>query len=203
MSTTYTKKTEQEIESLPYAKLDQEIEAFMQSLGVKFSFRFIPFSVSRKRNEKNPSLNFEGTLTRGKERMSALYSMGCAHCEAYKASVKVLGGKNCVDRHNAILGECETGKKGGSTQNQYVTWERGVGGEHKLPLADLAASLALDSEVINYLDFEEWASDFGYDPDSRKHEAIYQECIKTAKDFLKVVGSRANLEYLQTLARYR
>lgn len=41
-------------------------------------------------------------------------------------------------------------------------------------------SLILDAGVIGHANFEDWASEFGYDTDSRKAEKIYRDCLATA-----------------------
>jgi hypothetical protein len=43
---------------------------------------------------------------------------------------------------------------------------------------DVLHSLLMDSEVLDSNSFESWASDFGYDPDSRKAESIYRACLE-------------------------
>ena len=55
----------------------------------------------------------------------------------------------------------------------------GISGEPTA--ADVLNCLASDSSSIeNAGSSEEWASDFGYDPDSRKAEKIYRACVKEA-----------------------
>ena len=43
--------------------------------------------------------------------------------------------------------------------------------------ADVLHSLVSDSDVLNYNSFESWASELGYDLDSRKAEGIYRACL--------------------------
>lgn len=54
------------------------------------------------------------------------------------------------------------------------------GGATKTPnhpeLADVMASLVGDAQGIEGRTFEEWASDYGYDTDSRKAHATYEAC---------------------------
>jgi hypothetical protein len=45
---------------------------------------------------------------------------------------------------------------------------------------DVIASLALDSNVLDESSFEDWASNLGYDVDSRKAEATYRACLDLA-----------------------
>lgn len=47
--------------------------------------------------------------------------------------------------------------------------------------------LLLDS-YADQVSFEEWAGEFGYDPDSRKAEATYNACRKNAKGLRQLLG---------------
>ena len=65
----------------------------------------------------------------------------------------------------------------------------GISGEPKA--ADVLNCLAADSgSVENNLltGFEGWASDLGYDPDSRKAEKIFKTCEKQAEKLKKFLG---------------
>lgn len=53
---------------------------------------------------------------------------------------------------------------------------------------DVFYSLAMDSDVLNYGTFEEWAAEFGYDPDSRKAESIYRACLEIALKLRAAIG---------------
>jgi len=44
------------------------------------------------------------------------------------------------------------------------------------------------TSVLNANSFEDWASDFGYDPDSRKAEAAYRACGKISKQVKRFLG---------------
>lgn len=64
---------------------------------------------------------------------------------------------------------------------------------------EILHAIALDAQAIN-MTFEEWASDFGYDSDSRKAEAIYKECIASGKKLQSIltpaqIEEIANLEF--------
>ena len=74
------------------------------------------------------------------------------------------------------------------------------GSAHTTPpvLCDVMYSLTMDAEVLDCSTFEEWASDCGYDEDSRKAEAIYKACQDNAKQFAAMFG-RSEREQLQEL----
>lgn len=68
------------------------------------------------------------------------------------------------------------------------------GSAHKKPptLADVLDCLASDaSGVDNARSFEDWASEYGYDTDSRKAERTYQICKKQAQELKALLGQDA------------
>ena len=59
---------------------------------------------------------------------------------------------------------------------------------------DVLYCLLSDADVENYgSDFESWASDLGYDPDSRKAEKIYNQCVAQTKKLHKLLGDDFDL----------
>jgi hypothetical protein len=62
--------------------------------------------------------------------------------------------------------------------------------------ADVLYSLALDASVLDSATFEEWASELGYDPDSRSAEKIYRACLEIALKLRAAIGD-AGLEQLR------
>lgn len=127
---------------------------------------FVPFSRSRNAGEKMPSLNYRVTLFRnGRAILGPIdYSMGSGHCPAYQTAV---GLKSSIYNSDRIANECQTG-----TTVNYP--KRAI-----LPNPiDVIHSLLLDGSAIDSGTFEEWASEYGYNPDSRKGEAIYRACLE-------------------------
>jgi hypothetical protein len=149
------------------------LHAFAKAHGVTVESVFVPFSKSRNKGEKSPSLNWRVTVKKaGRDVLSADYSAGCGHAPSYKA------GRMTRDDSEVLRWECENGKAG-----RYQSW--GVVARSSkaalLPdLADVLASFALDSSVLDFGAFEEWASDYGYDADSREAEKTYRACLETA-----------------------
>ena len=90
----------------------QDANLILEKLGCTLTCRFIPWSLSRSAKEKNPSLNWNCTLSRGGHSYSFSYTTGLAHCHAYRNPVRFPNGKK--DEYatkEAIRHECETGKK--------------------------------------------------------------------------------------------
>lgn len=171
----------------------QAILTWAEKHGVTMSAQFVPFSQSRNKGEKSPSLNWRVTLSRnGRDILATDYSAGCGHCPAYKASIKEMGGKDCVMRAEAIRMECETGKKALVMPSGQVFVSNKVA---ILPELDSVLwSLSMDSSVIDAGGFEQWAADLGYDTDSRKAEAIYRECLDIALKLRAALGDEAMRE---------
>jgi hypothetical protein len=66
------------------------------------------------------------------------------------------------------------------------------GPAHRKPpsAADVLDSLASDiASVRSARDFEDWCSDMGVDPDSRKWFACYERIFETQKSLLRLLGS--------------
>lgn len=156
-------------------------------LGLSVTSEFVPFSKSRNAKESHRSLNWLVTLhfnnpDYGSNWQGAVittdYSAGIAHCPTYNASVRVAGGANSMLRSKAIEHETETGRKARFATCGLAALQNGA---LILPdSADVIYSLVRDSDVLEYSSFEHWASDFGYDPDSRNAESIYRACLAIA-----------------------
>lgn len=154
----------------------------MTALELDVTAVFVPFSQSRNAHEEHHSLNWRVTLTKsGRAVLTTDYMAGCAHCPSYKQS-----SYKTVDGNAAVREECETGRA--------VRWRSESLGlfAHGAPIlpntVDVLYSLVLDADVINYSTFEEWANEFGYDPDSRKAEATYRACLQHALALRGAVG---------------
>jgi hypothetical protein len=59
-----------------------------------------------------------------------------------------------------------------------------------------------DSEVIDHPNFESWASEIGYDADSRKAESIYRACLEIALKLRSALGDRGLKELREACQDY-
>jgi hypothetical protein len=156
---------------------------------------FVPWSQSRNAGERYPSLNWIITLKHnGRKILSTDYMAGSAHAPGYKQ------GKQTWDDAQLIKKECETGFA------CVHMWSMGHIQENKkkpiLPdREDVIYSLLMDSEVLDYTDYEDWAGCFGYDPDSRSGEKIYQACMKIALQ-LRTIGESVLSELREACQDY-
>lgn len=72
-------------------------------------------------------------------------------------------------------------------------------GKIDIDQADALASLSMASASIDYPSFYDWASEFGYDVDSRKAELIYRNCLQTGLALRAALGEDG-LRQLRDLA---
>jgi len=157
-----------------------EIKNVIEALKLSVTFQFIPFSQSRNKAEKMPSLNYKATvLCNGKELFTTDYMSGCAHCPSYKQ------GKLSIGENNAIKQECETGFKimKGFDSTSYLSENKIIPG-----IVDFFYCISSDCDVLNYSSFEDWAENFEYETDSRSAEKIYDVCLKQALAMRNAIG---------------
>jgi hypothetical protein len=160
----------------------ESMQAAIAKLGLSIKAEFVPWSKSRNANEKQKSLNWRVKLLKGERViLETDYSAGEGHCPSYKQSL----GSMSYDQRQALDYECENGRVAGRIPGTRFL----SGGKPILPdELDVIHSLALDSDVIDYANYEDWASEFGYDPDSRKAETTYRACLQHALALREAVG---------------
>jgi hypothetical protein len=174
------------------------------ALGLTMSAVFVPFSLSRnavaKDGQEKPwrSLNWRVTLERnGRPFITTDYSAGEGNAPSYNAKMPraYQYGNEKRFRADAIAWEIENGFAA------RVSFGGGfIAADRKKPLMpsieDVLSSLVLDSSVLDSAGFEDWASDLGYDPDSRTAETIYRACLETALKLRAAIGE-AGIEALR------
>lgn len=167
---------------------------------------FVPFSQSRNRGEKHPTLNWRVTLMRdGRDVLTTDYSAGCAFAPSYKQIVEqtfMFSSALTAEmrkRENAVKAECETGFA--HKQHSNAAWLKTS--KPILPeIQDVVYSLVSDSDVLDAGGFEDWANNFGYDVDSRKAEAIYRACLTTALKIRNSLGDATLITLRETFQDY-
>jgi hypothetical protein len=158
-------------------------QATVDKLGLTIKSQFVPFSQSRHAKEKFPSLNWKVTLLcNGREVLTTDYMAGSAHAPSY-------GHKDKPEQRHRVAFECEHGYRA-----QGVRWGSApqAYGSHRdriEPKAlDVLHSLVMDSDVLDSGSFESWASDLGFDADSRKAESTYRACLDIALKLRAAIG---------------
>ena len=170
-----------------------EIKALIDSMGLTLDAVFVPFSQSRNAKGKYKSLNWKVTLRRdGREVLTADYSAGCAHAPSYKQHFG-RPTNNSRDRELMVEWECEHGYPARGVGFGTKVYGGSNAKNAILPdSCDVLHSLVLDADVLEHRGFEYWASNFGYDTDSRKAEAIYRACLDLA---LKLKNSLSDEQF--------
>lgn len=161
----------------------QRIEEACALLGLTMTAEFVPFSRSLSTARV---LNWRVTLIADRrELLTADYAQDCP---AVSASVEELGASTSFMRHHAVTHEIETGRV-------YTKGGKGARIEpHELP--EVIASLVIDTEVLDAATFEEWASKYEFDPDSRRAEATYRTRLQNSLLLRNRLGD-ANLARLK------
>lgn len=104
-------------------------------------------------------------------------------------------------REAIVAAECESGFPmeidpwGRGTKNVYK--RKAKSDPIKPDAVDVLYSLVMDSSVLDYAGFEDWASEYGYDTDSRQAESTYRACLDIALKLRAAIGE-AGLETLAT-----
>jgi len=176
-------------EITPRRRLESEIER----LGLTVRSEFVPWSKSRSyvkgARVGDRNLNWKVTICKdGREILTTDYSAGIGHAPSYSDPRpefgRIRGGGISLARAEALTFETEHGLK-----------YRGNGFTGRTPIAldpiDVIWSVLMDAEAIDHPTFETWAADCGYDPDSRKGEAIYRICLEHALKLRAAVGDQA------------
>ena len=164
------------------------------SAGLTVEATFIPFSQSRNKASKLLSLNWRVTLLHnGKPILTTDYMMGIGHAPASKLSVREVGHRNSLIRHKLLEREAETGRAA------YDAIRPSGAPILPAPLG-VIADLLNECDVLDYGAFEQWAPEFGYDPDSRSAEKIYRQCLEHALTLRAALGDQ-RLAALREIAR--
>lgn len=180
-------------------KTSEKIVAWACENGLTLQSVFVPFSISRNRDNKISSINYIITLKSASGIISTDYSLGCGHVK-YVAMKSVNWNCQRVNAKMAIAGavgeSCETGKW---AQDYRLFHDKNF----PAPTIDeVLYSLQIDSDVINYDNFEQWANGMGYDSDSIKDFEIYKACEKIAREFSKLLTKKQREELAELLQDY-
>lgn len=159
---------------------NDKLGMWLAEQNLEYKARFVPQSQSRNattRDERGnliPSINWLITIGKGVNFITTEYMQGIGHVPWLKPSF----GRKTIAEAEEERCAAETGRA-----SHHLRFKR-------VPaptLQDVMFCLVSDSQVIEYADFEDWAMDHGFDPDSRKTEKIYQECMSIALKLRQIV----------------
>lgn len=161
----------------------KDIHKKLDESGVSIRSKFVPWSQSRNKDEQYRTLNWRVTLVyKGRDVLTTDYSAGIAHAPSYKNwNPAKHGNKNSLLHSRFLQFEAEQGREAVAFPGAPgVLTQRG--GKEILPdAANVVCCLVTDARyVLDAGGFEQWAVELGFDPDSRKAEAIWKTCIEHA-----------------------
>lgn len=161
----------------------EEVKKVLSDMGLTLESVFVPFSQSRNKAEKYPSLNWKVTLKKnGKDIVTTDYMAGCGHAPSYQKHKDPYKNRRAVDL------ECETGFTAKLRPHGDAVFEPNKKAPILPKMEDVVYSLVMDSDVLEY-DFSDWCGNFGYDEDSRKAEQIYNDCMQIALKMNRSLGT--------------
>lgn len=168
------------------------LDVAIAMLGLEYKAEFVPQRLSRNSGDKQPSLNWRVTISKDSKPLTTDYMQGIGHLPKPNMARARDGGPWTV----GMLA------RRGADAAQRGEYDTGSGFcFKKVPaplLRDVLYSLVRDADVLGADGFEDWASDYGYDVDSREAEATYNECVKSARALQRVLGRQA-IEQLREL----
>lgn len=184
--------------------MSDEFKQLVRDLQLGIRSEFVPWSKSRSFQPGTPitrkNLNWKVTFMHHgqKEILTTDYSAGLAYGKVWPKINRFWKLGLTIMEADAVEYEVEKGRDGSVKLRSRSVFERH--GDPLLPNPhDAIASLAMDSGAIDYANYEEFAAGYGYDPDSRKGEKIYRECLEHALVLRAALGD-ANLQKLRELA---
>lgn len=170
------------------AEIDK-LDEYIDSLGIEYKADFVPFSRSRNKNEKMKSLNWIVTLKKNGVELSTDYMQGQAHVKGYNVKCDQPRYKAKIQTE-IVTRTCEEGRRYffSPRLNRVTRSIKYKRGQPKPELKDVLYSLSIDSDVLDFSTFEDWASEFGYEADSREAEKIYRACLEIALRMRSMFG---------------
>jgi hypothetical protein len=167
------------------------LDSLHTDLGITWEAKFVPFSQSRNAVPKprisDLNLNWKILLRTDRYTMSVDYMQGIGHVPKFKHKARYTLHDEAYIRH-----ACEAGLM---CKDPDHLWLKGPA----IPppkLKDVLYCLVMDLGVLDYPEFEEWARDTGYNPDSIKDKKLYKECRQQALRTRLLLGD-ANIRLLQ------
>ncbi len=175
------------------------IDARLSELGLTITAEFVPASTFKDDEWKRGAVNFEIKIDRQNGDAPAYpiyrgpYAYGVGNLPSYSAKVaRTRDGAAMVK--NAV-------NSGKWHRDPYcMTFHA-----KSVPapaLRDVMYSLLMDASAIDHGSFESWASDYGYDADSRSAEATYRACLDTGLKLRAALGDSVLAELRELFQDY-
>jgi hypothetical protein len=152
----------------------QDIETKLTAYGIDYAAVFVPQSVSRNSQEKNPCLNWRVSIARASKPRT---DGGLGRAPGASIATDYMQGIGHVPKDpRARFNPYSVAQD--NYERECAESGRYAGGKLPAPkLADVLYSLLLDGEAADET-FEDWCANYGYDSDSRKAEATFSRTTK-------------------------
>ncbi len=178
----------------------ENFEKFILDNKISITHKFVPFSISRNSEEKDKTLNWKVTIKSPHGQFTCDYQKGVGHLPYPSTHMGNLNGYQKKVINEAIESAVETGvARKLSIKGADVNIGIGNAPFPNPTLQEVLYSLTLDADVKNYLSFDSWAREYGYDTDSRKGEKIYKECQKITESLSKVLHGADKIDLVRNL----
>src|SRR5262249_9503800 len=147
---------------------------FIETFGIQYEATYQPqnweSACTHQARAELPMFNWKVRLTVGNQTFETDYRVGHGNYERFRnRPIKTMSD---VDDLAYMI---QSGKQIGPNPSL-----RTMGRSLPKPLLrDVLYCLVSDADALDYPEFEEWAGNLGYDPDSRKGEAAYRACLAT------------------------
>lgn len=157
-----------------------ELDALIASLDLNYTVTFVPASQAPS-DDNWECVTWDVVIKRGCAELRTRYHSGLA-------CLPGLG--NPLRRTSAIDKNI---KRAVETGEYPLDWSNARDSIRRKPipapeLRDVLYALVMESDVLNYSDFEEWAGNFGYNTDSRKAERTYRACLDIGLKLRNMLG---------------
>lgn len=178
----------------------EKFDNFVEEHKLSISHKFVPFSLSRNAEEKDKTLNWKVTLKSPNGQFTFDYQKGVGHLPYPSTYMGNLNGYQKRIINEAVDTAAETGvARKLVVSGTDVKFNLGNAPFPNPTMREVLESLSLDSEVKNYLSFENWAKEYGYDEDSIKAEKTYKACQKTAESLAKILGGVGKIDEIREI----
>lgn len=178
----------------------EKFEKFIEENKLIITHKFVPFSLSRNAEEKDKTLNWKVTLKSPNGQFTFDYQKGVGNLPYPSTYMSNFNSYQKSVIKEAIDTAAETG-----VARKLIVKEKDIQfglGNEKFPnptMREVLEGLSLDSEVKNYLSFESWAKEYGYNEDSKQAEKVYKACQKTTESLAKVLGSADKIDIIKEI----
>lgn len=120
--------------------------------------------------------------------------MPTVHNDSERVTLEIISGPEYVEdaegwEHHAYTVRLSRGELGVNHRTIDVPWRQGLGITDDPTAAVVLEALLMDAAGIeNARGFEDWATEYGYDPDSRKAEHIYNAATRQTEGLKRLLG---------------